>query len=129
MEWADLYRKTKIQETVYQLLNQQYELTRIQEAKEIPTIRVIDPANLPEKKSWPPRLLIIMTITGAGVLCTVLCIVGSDSWERVDRRDPGKLLAMHIWDRCRQGLQNTAVRLHLDKLPWLPSRFRGRRET
>ena len=27
----------KIQETVYELLNQQYELARIQEAKEIPT--------------------------------------------------------------------------------------------
>jgi len=129
VEWADLYRKTKIQETVYQLLNQQYELTRIQEAKEIPTIRVIDPANLPEKKSWPPRLLIIMTTTGVGILCTVLWIVGSDSWERVDRRDPGKLLARHIWDRFRQGLENTVVRLHLDKVPWLPFRFRGHRET
>ena len=31
VQWADLYRKAKIQETVYQLLNQQYELTRIQE--------------------------------------------------------------------------------------------------
>ena len=129
VEWADLYRKTKIQETVYQLLNQQYELTRIQEAKEIPTIRVIDPANLPEKKSWPPRLLIIMTITGGAFLCTVLWIAGSDSWERIDRRDPGKLLAMNIWNRCHQGLQNTAVRLHLDKVSWLPSRFRGHRET
>ena len=43
VQWADLYRRMKIQETVYELLNQQYELTRIQEAKEIPTIRVIDP--------------------------------------------------------------------------------------
>jgi capsule polysaccharide export protein KpsE/RkpR len=49
VEWADLYRRTKIQETVYELLKQQYELTRMQEAKEIPTIRVIDSANLPEK--------------------------------------------------------------------------------
>ena len=57
VQWADLYRTMKIQETVYELLNQQYELARIQEAREIPTIRVIDPANLPEKKSWPPRLL------------------------------------------------------------------------
>src|SRR5262249_41051548 len=61
--WADLYRQVKIQETIYELLNQQYELTRIQEAKEIPTIRIIDPANFPEKKSWPPRLLIILIFT------------------------------------------------------------------
>ena len=69
VEWAELYRRTKIQETVYELLNQQYELTRIQEAKEIPTIRVIDPANLPEKKSWPPRLLIIMVDYRKRAIC------------------------------------------------------------
>ena len=52
----------KVQETVYDLLTQQYELARIQEAKEIPTVNVIDPANVPEKKSFPPRLLIILTL-------------------------------------------------------------------
>src|SRR5437762_6827455 len=50
VQWADLYRRMKIQETVYELLNQQYELTRIQEAKEIPTIRVIDPPERSEER-------------------------------------------------------------------------------
>src|SRR5207244_4931283 len=77
VEWADLYRRMKIQETVFELLNQQYELTRIQEAKEIPTIRVIDPPELPEKKSWPPRLLIILVLTlttVAGVACWIIAL-------------------------------------------------------
>jgi capsule polysaccharide export protein KpsE/RkpR len=120
VEWADLYRKTKIQETVYQLLNQQYELTRIQEAKEIPTIRVIDPANLPEKKSWPPRLLIVLAVTASALVGTTFWIVGSDYWRTIDRRDPGKLLAMNIWERGRQGVRKAAVRLHLDRVAtWL----------
>jgi capsule polysaccharide export protein KpsE/RkpR len=62
VEWADLYRRTKIQETVYELLNQQYELARIQEAKEIPTVNVVDPASVPERKSSPHRLVIILTL-------------------------------------------------------------------
>ncbi len=66
---------------MYELLNQQYELTRIQEAKEIPTIRVIDPANLPEKKSWPPRLLIIMSITAGALLLTTIWIIALRSME------------------------------------------------
>ncbi|MGH9528951.1 MAG: GumC family protein, partial [Terriglobales bacterium] len=70
VQWADLYRRMRIQETVYELLNQQYELTRIQEAKEIPTVRVVDPPDIPEKKSWPPRLLIIAALTS-------LCFVGA----------------------------------------------------
>src|SRR5277367_4091537 len=35
--YSDLYRQTKIQETVYELLTQQYELAKVQEAKEVPT--------------------------------------------------------------------------------------------
>jgi capsule polysaccharide export protein KpsE/RkpR len=128
VEWADLYRKTKIQETVYELLNQQYELTRIQEAKEIPTIRVIDPANLPEKKSWPPRLLIMMAITAGALLVTTIWIIGSDQWESIDRRSPGKVFITHIWGRGRQGLRDMAVRFHLDRVAGLVSRLRRQPE-
>ena len=124
VEWADLYRKTKIQETVYELLNQQYELTRIQEAKEIPTIRVIDPANLPEKKSWPPRLPIMMAITAGALVVTTIWVVGSDQWERIDRRSPGKVFVMHIWGRGSQAIRDVAVRLQLDKLAGFVTRLR-----
>lgn len=126
VEWADLYRRTKIQETVYELLNQQYELTRIQEAKEIPTIRVIDPANLPEKKSWPPRLLIMMSITAGALLLTTIWVIASDQWESIDRRSPGKDFVMHVWGRSGQGLRDIAVRLHLDRVAGFASRFRRR---
>ena len=43
--YADLYQRTKIQETVYELLTQQYELAKVQEAKEIPSVKVLDPAS------------------------------------------------------------------------------------
>jgi capsule polysaccharide export protein KpsE/RkpR len=128
VEWADLYRKTKIQETVYELLNQQYELTRMQEAKEIPTIRVIDPPNLPEKKSWPPRLLIILVITASALFATTIWIVGSDHWEGIDRRSPGKVFATHIWGTGRQGLRDVAVRLNLHKVAGLVTRLRRPKE-
>lgn len=116
VQWADLYRRAKIQETVYQLLNQQYELTRIQEAKEIPTIRVIDPANLPEKKSWPPRLLIIVAVTAMAFVGAAVWVVGSNHWEGIDRRDPRKMLILNIWEKSRESAQDAAARLHLDRL-------------
>ncbi len=48
--YADLYRQTKIQETVYELLTQQYELAKVQEAKEIPSVKVLDPADRTHEK-------------------------------------------------------------------------------
>jgi uncharacterized protein involved in exopolysaccharide biosynthesis len=97
VEWADLYRRMKIQETVYELLNQQYELVRIQEAKEIPTVNVVDPANVPEKKSSPPRLLMILGLTLLSLTGASAWIVGSELWEHVDPQDPGRMFAESVW--------------------------------
>ncbi|HEY6185860.1 MAG TPA: GNVR domain-containing protein [Terriglobales bacterium] len=94
VEWADLYRRMKIQETVYELLNQQYELARIQEAKEIPTINVVDPANVPEKKSWPPRMVIILLITVLSVIGTAAIILASNKIELLEHDDPRRQLAI-----------------------------------
>jgi capsule polysaccharide export protein KpsE/RkpR len=97
VEWTDLYRSMRIQETVYELLNQQYELARIQEAKEIPTLRVIDAANVPEKKSWPPRLWIIVMLTMLSFGLTAAWITGSAYWQKGDQGSPGKLLVNEMW--------------------------------
>ena len=55
LTYADLYRKARIEETVYQILTQQYETAKVQEAKELPTVRVLDAAEIPEKKVGPRR--------------------------------------------------------------------------
>jgi hypothetical protein len=106
VEWADLYRRMKIQETVYELLNQQYELARIQEAKEIPTVNVVDPADLPERKSWPPRMLVILALTCLSVMGAGVWILGATRWERVDPEDPHKQLLATIVGSIRVQLRN-----------------------
>jgi len=67
--YYDLYRRVKIQETVFEILTKQYELAKIQEAKELPTIKVLDPAVPPETKSSPKRTLITL---GGGILAALL---------------------------------------------------------
>jgi capsule polysaccharide export protein KpsE/RkpR len=93
VEWADLYRRTKIEETVYELLNQQYELARIQEAKEIPTVNVVDSPNLPEKKSWPPRVLLTVILTLFSAAGAALFIISSHKIEALDQDDPRRQIA------------------------------------
>ena len=56
--YADLYRRDKIEEVVYQVLTQQYELAKVQEAKEIPTVKVLDRGEVPPKK-WGPHPVLI----------------------------------------------------------------------
>jgi uncharacterized protein involved in exopolysaccharide biosynthesis len=111
VEWADLYRRMKIQETVFELLNQQYELARIQEAKEIPVVQVIDPANIPEKKSFPPRAVVMLSLT---LLCLVggaAWLLGAARWEKIDLEDSRKALAETVFRSVYGKVRAVASRL------------------
>lgn len=94
--YADLYRRTKIQETVYELLTQQYELAKVQEAKEIPSVKVLDAAVVPTKKSFPPRTAI--TAFGAALFLLGACawIFANRTYAAIDPQDPRKLLAEEV---------------------------------
>jgi capsule polysaccharide export protein KpsE/RkpR len=104
VRWLDLYREAKIQETVYELLTQQYELAKIQEAKEIPTIKVLDPADVPEKRSFPPRMGIIALGTLFAFCLGAAVVLGSAKWQQIDPRSPEKQFATEIWGNLREAL-------------------------
>ena len=95
--YSDLYRRTKVQEVVYETLTQEYELAKVQEAKEIPTVKVLDPPNIPDKKSFPPRTLIVLLGTALAFSFGVSWIFGSALWEATDAADPRKRLALEIF--------------------------------
>jgi uncharacterized protein involved in exopolysaccharide biosynthesis len=95
-KYADYYRRAKIQETVFELLTEQYELAKVQEAKETPSVKVLDPARVPEKKSFPPRLLIILLSTFLAFTATAGWVVAEKGWAEVDPTDPRKVLAREV---------------------------------
>jgi capsule polysaccharide export protein KpsE/RkpR len=95
VEWANLYRQAKIQETVYELLTQEYEFAKVQEAKEIPTVNVLDAPLLPERKSFPPRILITVLGTLFALLLAATAIIGAETWNQ--NQSPEKQLAHEIW--------------------------------
>jgi uncharacterized protein involved in exopolysaccharide biosynthesis len=95
-KYGDYYRRAKIQETVFELLTQQYELAKVQEAKETPSVKILDPARIPEKKSFPPRLVIMSLGTFLMFALSVVWVLGSARWEEADPRDPRKVLAKEV---------------------------------
>ena len=94
--YADLLRRTRIQETVYETLTQQYELAKVQEAKETPSVKVLDAASLPERKVFPPRLLIMFWGALLGLAAAAFWVLGETRWRHLDSRNPAKLLAHDI---------------------------------
>jgi uncharacterized protein involved in exopolysaccharide biosynthesis len=91
--YTDLYRRTKIQETVFELLTQQYELAKVQEAKEIPSVKVLDAAVVPTKKSFPPVGAFTAVGTVLFFLCACAWIFANRTYAAIDPQDPRKMLA------------------------------------
>lgn len=108
--YADLYRRVRIQETVFELLSQQYEMARLEEAKDTPVVAVIDQPLVAEKKSFPPRLLMMLLLTGFAVGATAFYIVLRSMWEHVGTGDPRKVLAQEIGDSVRRRLERRLQR-------------------
>lgn len=96
VRWADLYRETKLQETVYELLTEQYERAKIEEAKETPVVKVLDVAVVPERKSKPPRLLIMLLGTAMALIAGSGWVLGKAVWQEMDPEDPRKQLGQEI---------------------------------
>jgi len=108
--YADLFRRMKVEETVFETLTQQYEIAKVQEAKEVPSVKMLDPAELPEKKVFPPRTLlfflgeIIALVIGAG------WISGTDGWNKIDSQHPGKALVLNMVRSVKPPLQYVVQR-------------------
>jgi uncharacterized protein involved in exopolysaccharide biosynthesis len=95
--YADLYRRTKVQEAVFETLTKEYELAKVQEVKEIPTVKVLDSPNIPDKRSFPPRLLIMLLGTALAFAMATTWVFGKTAWDQTDLIDPRKAFAQEVF--------------------------------
>ena len=105
MSYADLLRRTKVEEAIFETLTREYELAKVQEAKEIPSVKVLDVPDVPEKKSFPPRSL--LTLLGAllGLGTAIAWTFGTQRWDARDAGDPAKALALEVYSTVRGSVQ------------------------
>ena len=96
VSYANLYRRVRVQETLYELLTQQYEMARIEEAKDMPAVTVIDAPGIAEKKSFPPRLWVTLGLTFLTFAVLSAWILLRDGWSQIEPGDPRKELAAEI---------------------------------
>ena len=68
LEYVRRLRDLKYHELLFEILSKQYEAARMDESRLAPAIQVIDRAVVPDKRSWPPRILITL---GAGLLAAL----------------------------------------------------------
>jgi capsule polysaccharide export protein KpsE/RkpR len=72
--YVERFRDYKYKETLYEMFAKQYELARVDEAREGAVIQVIDPAQTPERKTKPIKALIVATSTFAACFALLLFV-------------------------------------------------------
>ena len=94
--YADLYRETKIREAVLETLTKEYEMAKVQEVKEIPAVKILDAAGIPDTKSFPPKMLIVFLGTTFALAGAMSWVCAKAIWEQTDPKDPRKAFAKEV---------------------------------
>jgi tyrosine-protein kinase Etk/Wzc len=96
-DYVARYRDFKYYETLFELFARQFELAKVDEAREGAIIQVIDIATPPERKSKPKKALIaVMTTVGSGMLLLIFVFVRQAL--RNARNDPASASKMQQLD-------------------------------
>ena len=98
LEYMRKMRELKYQETLFELLSKQFEIAKIEEAKEAALIQVVDKALPPDKKSKPKRALIVILVTLMAFFIGVLMAFFREAKERASQ-DPASAERMHLLRR------------------------------
>lgn len=85
LESVQTLRDVKYYQMLYELLAKQYEVARLDEAKDASVIQVLDPAIMPERKFKPNRTLIVAIATILGAVVAIAWAVATTLMARALR--------------------------------------------
>jgi uncharacterized protein involved in exopolysaccharide biosynthesis len=80
-------REVKYQEAIFDILARQFEIAKLDEAKEGALVQVVDPAIPPDRKSSPKRSIIVIVSTVAGFFLGILAALVQAALARL-KEDP-----------------------------------------
>lgn len=92
-------RELKLQETLLESMLRQYEIAKLDEAKEGPVLQQVDVALPPDYKSKPSRALIVLASTLIALLASVAWVVARRYLAQARAGDPGVAAA---WQALRR---------------------------
>lgn len=94
LEYVRKLRDVKYYETIFEILARQFELAKLDEAREGEIIQVVDPAVIPDKRSFPKRSLIVLGAFFGALVIGILASFAMASLERMES-DPETAAKLH----------------------------------
>jgi uncharacterized protein involved in exopolysaccharide biosynthesis len=94
--YADIFREVKLQEGVYEALVKQHEISKLEEVKATPRLKVVDIGKVPERKSSPQLSILFLICTVCGFIAGAVAIMVSATWRDSSPETPRKQLGVRI---------------------------------
>jgi uncharacterized protein involved in exopolysaccharide biosynthesis len=92
-DYVSRFREFKYQETLFDLMARQYELARVDEAREGALVQVVDTAKPAERKHRPQRALIALASALSAFVLIAAALVGTHAWRRASATRAGSAVA------------------------------------
>lgn len=83
LEYVRKLRDVKYNETIFEILARQFEMAKLDEAKEGAMVQVVDPAVTPEKPSFPRKTVIVIAATLIGFIVALFIALLQTGFERL----------------------------------------------
>jgi uncharacterized protein involved in exopolysaccharide biosynthesis len=84
LQYLDAVRNLKYQGAMWEILAKQFEMAKLDEAKDFPLIQVLDKATPPEKKATPKRSLIVIIATLVALFLSLIWAFVRESMQRAE---------------------------------------------
>jgi uncharacterized protein involved in exopolysaccharide biosynthesis len=95
LEYVRKLRDVKYNETIFEILARQFEIAKLDEAKQGALVQVVDAAIVPDRRSFPKRALIVIGATALGFLTGLIIAVIQESLRRA-KSTPEVALKMDV---------------------------------
>ncbi len=103
-KYAEFVRRVRVKQTLLEFIYPQYESSLIQEQRETANVQILDRARVPERKTRPPRRIIVMIAGAASILFTLVLVLvieyiqtlpqkNNEDWQKVQK------IRKNLWRR------------------------------
>jgi hypothetical protein len=91
IQYVRKIRDVKYYETIFDLLARQYEVAKVDEARQGSIVQTVDRAIVPDKRSFPLRSLIVLGAAMLGLIVGIFWVLATEEFRRLSNTSTGMI--------------------------------------
>jgi len=91
IQYVRKIRDVKYYETIFDLLARQYEVAKVDEARQGSIVQIVDRAIVPDKRSFPQRTLIVLGAAIFGLIVGIFWLLATEELTRLSNTPSGMI--------------------------------------